>query len=122
MHMWRSEDNLQESLLLPYRSEFMLPDLKPSPSPFLALLSAEKLTVIYSVKIPIFYIAHLHTFTGSCTVFFLTESGSLNGTGPIGSRRGTIWRCGLTGVGVALLEVHHCGVGLRSPMLKLYLV
>lgn len=49
---------------------------------------------------------------------FLTESGSLNGIGPISSRSGTIWRCGLTEVGVTLLEVYHCGVGLRSPMLK----
>ena len=32
---------------------------------------------------------------------------------------GTIRRCGLVGVGVALLEeVHHCGGGLSNPILK----
>ena len=40
---------------------------------------------------------------------------------PIGS--GTIRRCGLVGVGVALMEkVCHCGFALRSAMLKLCLV
>jgi hypothetical protein len=39
----------------------------------------------------------------------MTSCGGLN-------MSGTVWRCGLVGVGVALLEeVCHCGHGLEDP-------
>jgi hypothetical protein len=36
---------------------------------------------------------------------------------------GTIRKCSLVGVGVALLEeMHHCGGGVRGPMFKFHIV